>query len=158
VSRRSTRIALVLGALVGFLAISAILARVLTANEAERARVLRLLRAEAAGDARAATGLVPGCAAAASCSVPLRSLTARLGAAGRVEVLSYEPATHFSLGGTRGVGRVAWRIGTGAPIVQCVGVHRTGDPFGGLGVQLTAVSSPIGGEASCPSEAARLKR
>jgi hypothetical protein len=158
VRRRSARIGLVAAAVVVFLVLSALLARVLTANEAERTRVVRLLDAEARGDARAAVRLVGGCPAIPACSSALRAQVTRLRHPGRVEVLRYEPATHFSLGGSRGVARVAWRIATGPPIVQCIGIHRTGNPIGGLGVQLTAVSAPIPGEAGCPSDAARLKR
>ena len=48
-----------------------------------------------------------------------------------------------------GTGRVAWRAGVGAPVVQCVRVRREG-PLSGAGVELLAISAPIGNEAGCP--------
>jgi hypothetical protein len=148
---RPNRIALVAVAVVVFLVVSGVLARVLSANEAERAKVVTLLGAEARGDGAAAAALVRGCAGSAPCAAGLRATAQRVTRPGRIEVLNYEPATHLSLGGTRGVARVAWRIDAGAPIVQCVGIHRTGDPIGGLGVDITSASPPIGGETGCPN-------
>jgi hypothetical protein len=43
---------------------------------------------------------------------------------------------------------VAWRAGTGLPVVQCVRVRRDG-PLTGGGVELLALSDPIALDASC---------
>jgi hypothetical protein len=66
-----------------------------------------------------------------------------------VEILSYQPSARLVLGERVGTGRVAWRAGGGLPVVQCVRVRREG-PLGGGGVELLALSAPIGAEASCP--------
>ncbi len=117
---RAARILLIVLAALAFFVLSGLLARVLSANTAERAAIVRLLRAQARGDGA------------------------------RVQVLAYDPSTRFSLGGTRGVARVAWRVPPRPPVVQCVTVHRGGDPFSGLRVALSQLSAPIPGDASCP--------
>jgi hypothetical protein len=50
-----------------------------------------------------------------------------------------------------GTARVAWRAGSSLPIVQCVRVRRAGDVFGGLTVQLLAISVRIKSDSSCPA-------
>jgi hypothetical protein len=47
-----------------------------------------------------------------------------------------------------GTGRVAWRAGGSQPVVQCVKARREG-PLTGGGVELLAISKPIGLEAPC---------
>ena len=47
-----------------------------------------------------------------------------------------------------GTGRVAWRAGASLPVVQCVKARREG-PLTGGGVELLAISKPIGLDASC---------
>ena len=56
-----------------------------------------------------------------------------------------------------GTGRVAWRAGDGGPVVQCVRVRRDG-PLSGAGVELLAISAPIGNEASLSRVTASLRR
>jgi hypothetical protein len=67
---------------------------------------------------------------------------------GAVEILNYRPSTQLSLTRRTGTGRVAWRAGAGRPVVQCVRVRREG-PLTGAGVELLALSDPIGLEAGC---------
>jgi hypothetical protein len=66
-----------------------------------------------------------------------------------VEILQYRPSVQMPLTRVTGTGRVAWRAGTSAPVVQCVRVRRDG-PASGADVELLSVSAPIGAEASCP--------
>jgi hypothetical protein len=147
---RRARILLIAAAVVAFLVISAALARILSANGAERSAVVALVRAEAHGDLRAATATISSCADSVACQKTVRDAVAAVPLAGRIEVLSYEPSTGFSFGGSRGTGRIAWRTApAGRPVVQCVGVRRTGDPVSGLGVSLTSVTRPIRTDASC---------
>jgi hypothetical protein len=67
---------------------------------------------------------------------------------GDVQILNYQPSTRLSLTRRTGTGRVAWRAGAGGPVVQCVRVRREG-PLTGGGVQLLALSDPIGLESAC---------
>jgi hypothetical protein len=50
---------------------------------------------------------------------------------------------------TTGTGRIAWRAGSGLPVVQCVRVRRDG-PLTGNTVELLSISAPIGNESACP--------
>jgi len=72
----------------------------------------------------------------------------RLQRPGAVQILNYRPSTRLSLTRRTGSGRVAWRAGEGLPVVQCVRVRREG-PLTGGGVQLLALSDPIGLESGC---------
>jgi hypothetical protein len=150
---RRRRLLLLASAVVVFLLISALLARVLSANGAERDAVVKALNAQARGDAGAVRRQLSGCAAGSPCETKLNAVVARVRRPGRVLVLSYDAASGFSLGGTSGIARVAWRTSTQIkPVVQCVSVRRTGNPVGGLGIELTALSAPIGNETSCPGK------
>jgi hypothetical protein len=55
---------------------------------------------------------------------------------------------HVALTTRTGLGRVAWRAGSSAPVVQCVRVRREG-PLTGADVELVAISEPIGGDQGC---------
>jgi len=148
---RAARILLAAVAALAFFVLSGLLARVLSANTAERAAIVRLLGAQAGGDARGLSALLSGCARDSGCGAAASANAARLRRPGAVQILAYDPSTRFSLGDTRGVARVAWRVAPGPPVVQCVSVHRTGDPLSGLRVELTALSVPIRGDTSCPT-------
>jgi hypothetical protein len=67
---------------------------------------------------------------------------------GTVQILNYRPSTRLSLTRRTGTGRVAWRAGDSLPVVQCVRVRREG-PLTGAGVQLLALSDPVGLESPC---------
>jgi hypothetical protein len=131
-----------------FLGLSLLLARGLTGSSTERSRVLELLEAQAAGDAGAVLARLPACRAEPACVQVTRARVRRLARPGTVQILNYEPSARLSLTRRTGTGRVAWRAGESLPVVQCVRVRRDG-PLTGGGVQLLALSDPIGLESSC---------
>ena len=147
---RRTRLYIVIAFLVFvFLGISALLARGLTGAGTERSRVLEVLEAQARGDADRVLALLPACRAQPPCAQVTRERVAQLERPGPVQILTYDPSVHVALTRVSGVGRVAWRAGTGMPVVQCVRVRRDG-PLTGGDVELLSISAPIGGEESCP--------
>ena len=66
-----------------------------------------------------------------------------------MEVLRYDPAVQLALSDEIGTGRLAWRAGSGLPVVQCIRVQR-GNPLSGGDVTLLSVSRPIKNTAPCP--------
>ena len=149
--RRSLRILLLLVGLLVFLAISAALARVLSANGAEQSAIVSLLRAQARGDAEAVIAQLDGCARRPACVADARRTSARLRSPGDVTLVRLDASTSFSLGGHDDVARVVWKTPSRTTVVQCVEVHRGGDVIGGLAIALRALSRPIGHQAACPS-------
>jgi hypothetical protein len=147
-ARRRVAIA---AAVVAFLAVSLLVARWLQADNAERAKVERLLNAQARGDAAAMAAEIEPCEAA--CRQQLERLATRLRAdadeAGRVEIVRYDSKTAHALGAQTASTRVVWQRKGLLPTVQCVGVRRTGDALTGPGVTLVSLSAPIEREASC---------
>jgi hypothetical protein len=131
-----------------FLGLSFLLARGLTGSSSERGMVLDVLEAQASGDAAAVLDQLPACRAEPACAQVTRARVRELERAGDVQILNYEPSVRLSLTRRTGTGRVAWRAGEGLPVVQCVRVRREG-PLTGGGVQLLALSDPIGLESSC---------
>ena len=131
-----------------FLGISFLLARGLTGSSTERGRVLELIEAQARGDADAVLADLPACRAQPACASTARATTEELRRPGEVEILTYAPSTRLSLTRRTGSARVAWRAGESLPVVQCVRVRRDG-PLTGGGVELLAISRPIGLEAPC---------
>jgi len=131
-----------------FLGVSFLLARGLTGAGNERSQVLDLLRAQARGDAGAVLADLPACRAEPACVQVTRARVAKLRRAGAVQILNYQPSVQVAMTRQTGTGRVAWRAGTSLPIVQCVRVRRDG-PLTGGGVELLAISAPIGRESAC---------
>ena len=131
-----------------FLGLAFLLARGLTGAGHERAQVLDVVEAQARGDAEAVLADLPACRAEPACAQVTTERVAELERPGRVEILTYSPSVQVALTERTGVGRVAWRAGTGLPVVQCVRVRREG-PLAGAGVELLAISAPIGREAAC---------
>jgi hypothetical protein len=131
-----------------FLGFSALLARALTGAGDERAKVLDVLEAQAAGDAAGVLAELPGCRAEPACAEVVRARVAELQRDGRVEILTYTPSVQVALTRRTGVGRVAWRAGGSQPVVQCVRVRRDG-PLTGADVELLSISAPIGNEEGC---------
>ncbi len=125
------------------------LARALAATGTERSRVLEVAEAQARGDVSAVLQATPACARQPACVAATTTFVQRLARPGKVEILQYNPSVQLPLTRVSGTGRVAWRAGTSAPIVQCVRVRRDG-PLSGAQVELLAISAPIGNEASCP--------
>jgi len=152
--RRPLRILLLALGVLLFLAISVGLARVLNANGAEQSAIVSLLRAQARGDAGAVIAKLDGCARRSACVADAHQTALRLRSAGKVTLVRLDASTSFSLGGHDGVARVVWKTPTRTTVVQCVAVHRGGDVFRGLSVDLRALSRPIGHQAACPARVA----
>lgn len=146
---RRRLIAVGVAALVLFVVLSVLLARYLSAENLERSQVLSLLRAQAAGDAAATIRGISGCRAHPSCVAQAEQNAARLHRPGSVKILSLESATAYALTGATGTTRVAWTVIGRLPIVQCVGVRRTGNPFAGISIAVISLSAPIPNEADC---------
>jgi hypothetical protein len=148
---RTLKLLLILLALALFLAASGALARVLSAGSAERAAIGEVVAVQARGDAAGVIRRLDGCARARACRARQRANAGRLRRAGETKIFRLDPSTRLSLGGADGITRVAWGVpGRGRPIVQCVGVRRTGDVVSGFAVSLTSLSRPIGAERDCP--------
>ena len=131
-----------------FLGLSLLLARGLTGGGAERAAVLELVEAQARGDAEAVLARMPACRREPACARTARERAGELRRPGRVQILTYTPSTRLALTRKVGTGRVAWRAGTGLPVVQCVRVRREG-PLTGGAVELLSISAPIARDAGC---------
>ena len=148
--RRYLLTLIALGALV-FLAISALLARAFSANAAEQSAITDLVKAEAAGNQAAMLARIEGCARSEFCRMRVAHDAAELKRSGEVSIINLQPSTSFSLSGTVGTARVAWRAGSSLPIVQCVRVRRSGDVISGLHVQLLELSARIKSDSPCPA-------
>lgn len=133
-------------AVVGFL-----LARYLTTENRERNDVLRLLEAQARGDADAMLDLLdPSCRRSAACTRAVRANADKLKRDGEPKIIAYGSKTAYALGEAEGLTRVAWTVvDNGLPVVQCVRVRRGGSAIAGRTVTLLRISAPIGNEASC---------
>ncbi len=146
--RRVTLVTAVVFGLFVFLGISFLLARALTGEGAERGRVLDVLRAQARGDADAVLEQLPACSREPACARVTRERAAQLERPGKVQILNYRPSIRVTMTRQAGTARVAWRAGSSLPVVQCVKALREG-PLTGGGVELLAISKPIGLDASC---------
>jgi hypothetical protein len=134
-----------------FVIISGLLARFLSVENTERDADLALIEAQARGDARGMIDRIAGCRTSPAClrSVAANVANPRLRRAGGVEILQLTSATAYSLTGSSGKTRLAWTVIGQLPVVQCVGVRRTGNPLSGINVTLTSLSAPIPNEADC---------
>jgi hypothetical protein len=146
---RRTRVLIVIGFVAFlFLGASALLARALTGAGDERAKVLDVIQAQAAGDAAGVLAELPACRAQPTCAEVVRARVEELQRPGEVEILNYVPSVQVALTSRTGLGRVAWRAGGSPPVVQCVRVRRDG-PLTGADVELLSISDPIGNDDSC---------
>lgn len=154
---RSLRRALLGAALLVLIVVGGLLARYLSAENAERADDLALVRAEARGDVATMLDRLSGCRADAKCVSQVRSLAgdSRVRQAGAIKLLQVESNTASSLFGATGETRVAWTVLGGTPVVQCIVVQRTGNPLTGIGVKLLSIGAPIsnGGDCGAPGGA-----
>jgi hypothetical protein len=148
--RRPLRYTLVASAAVAFLVVSAGLARVLGAANAERDAAIELVKAESHGDAAAVVAGIRGCRSDAACRERVAAQVARLRSAGKVRVLRLDGPSHFALRARTGTARIAWRAGDALPVVQCVRLRRAGDLRHGFRVEVLALSAPIRRDAACP--------
>lgn len=149
--RRSYLFLLIFLAVLLFLAISAVLARVFSIDGAERAAVTALIQAEARGDAAGMLRQMRGCAGSGPCRTRVQRDAASLRHAGSLSVLEIQTSAGFSLTGTVGTARVAWQAGRSLPVVQCVRVRRAGNALSGLRVELLELSARIESDSVCPS-------
>ncbi len=147
--RRLYIVGIVVGVLL-FLAISALLARVFSVDDAERSAITSLVQTEAQGNASGVIARIDGCAQDAACRARAVVDAAALKHRGSISILRLDPSAGFSLTSTLGTARVAWSVGGSLPIVQCVRVRRAGNALSGLEVQLLSVSPKLAGDATCP--------
>jgi hypothetical protein len=138
-------------AIVVFLIVSALLARVFSANSAEQAAITTLVNNEARGDTNAIIGDIARCRTSAACRARAAVLAKSLTRSGAVSIIQLQPSTNFSVAGTEGTARVAWSAGSSLPIVQCVRVRRSGNAISGLKVELLDVSRRIKSDTACPA-------
>jgi hypothetical protein len=136
-------------ALVLFLAISVLLARFLSAENAERDDILAVLQAEVRGRPQQMLDKLHGCRSSPSCAATVRADAARLRRAGSVKILLLKSATAYSLKRATGNTRVAWEVIGTLPVVQCLRVRRTGNPLAGISVTLLSIGPQISGEGEC---------
>lgn len=148
--RRRSLLSLIAAGVLVFLVISALLARAFSANGAEQSAITDLIKAEAAGNQTAMLTSIAGCAQSDFCRTRVANDAAELKRSGTVSILQLQPSTSFSVSGTVGTARVAWRAGSSLPIVQCVRVRRSGDVISGLRVQLLELSARIKTNGVCP--------
>src|SRR3954469_15083346 len=141
------RPALVVVAVVAFPAVSAGVARWLTADNAERDKVTALLHAQLRGDAAGMLHELDRCSG--GCLARVRANAARLKRAGRLQIADYASSTSHALGPDTGQTRVVWKTPATLTVVQCVTVQRKGNPVSGIDVELLGISAPIGRESAC---------
>jgi hypothetical protein len=148
--RRLLRVLLALGAIL-VLAVSALLARFLSAENAERTAEVALIQAQVKGDAAAMVGQLSGCRTRPSCVAGVKANVSdpRLRRSGAVKILQLEASTAYSPTGATGMTRLAWTVLGTLPVVQCVEVRRTGNFLTGIHVQLLGLSAPIANEGVC---------
>jgi hypothetical protein len=146
---RGWRVGIVLVGVILFLAISILLARYLSAENAERNDILAVLQAQAGGDSARELALLSGCRAHPSCAATVRTSAVKLKRPGGVKILSIKSPTAGSLTAATGTSRVAWTVIGKLPIVQCVPVRRTGNFLEGITIALLSLSAPIENEAEC---------
>jgi hypothetical protein len=139
--RRPRRLAVILISVGVFLAISFLLARWLSLESAERSDVLALLNAEARGDASGMLAQLYHCDRRCRRDVLADARTLRR--PGKVLILAYQSQTAYALTSRVADTRVAWRVGKGLPIVQCITVSRKGNAISGLSLHLLAVGPSV---------------
>jgi hypothetical protein len=147
------RLYIIVGIVVGvllFLAISALLARVFSVDDAERSAITSLVATEAQGNASGVISRIDGCAHDVACRARAVTDAAVLKHSGSISILMLNPSAGFSLTSTLGTARVAWNVGNSLPIVQCVQVRRAGNAISGLHVELLSISRKLAGDATCP--------
>ncbi|MGA3360955.1 MAG: hypothetical protein ABSD82_02850 [Solirubrobacteraceae bacterium] len=146
--RRRSKLLLIACAAIVFLVLSAVLARWLAVDNAERNKVTALIEAEARGDAAAMLAQLHGCDS--HCRAIVIADSRRLRRPGRVQILAYQSPTDHALSTATGTTRVAWKSSLQRlPVVQCVEVQRRGNAITGLSVTLLTLSAQIADTADC---------
>jgi len=148
--RRLLRALLALGVILVLL-VSVVLARFLSVENTERDADLALIEAQARGDVAGMLARLQGCAQTPRCLAAVRAnaVNPRLLRSGAVKILSLESKTAYALNGASGPTRLAWTVIGKLPVVQCIGVRRSGNPLTGTSVTLTSLSTPIPNEGGC---------
>jgi hypothetical protein len=144
-------VAIIAGAILVFLGISALLARYLSVENDERDADLAVIEAEAHGEEKVLLDRLHGCRTQPRCVAAVRANLAnpRLRRPGAVKILQLESNTAYSLTGATGNTRLAWTVIGQLPVVQCVRVRRSGNFLTGLSVQTLYLSPPIPNEGGC---------
>jgi len=134
-----------------FLLISGLLARFLSVENAERDAEEALIEAQVRGDASGMLDRLSGCRSRPACVAAVRANVAnpRLRRSGAVKILQLSSSTAYSLTGASGETRLAWTVIGKLPVVQCVGVRRTGNFFTGVSITLLSLGAPIPNEGDC---------
>ncbi len=132
-----------------FLAISAALARFLSVENVERDDESALLQAEVRGEPQAMLARMSGCRESTSCAATVQANATLLRRPGEPKILSLKSTTAYSLTGASGQTRLAWTVIGRSPVVQCVGVRRTGNALTGIHIHLLSLSAPIPNTADC---------
>ncbi|MHB8243661.1 MAG: hypothetical protein ACYDHN_16955 [Solirubrobacteraceae bacterium] len=150
-SQRRTLRVLLAGGLILVLVVSAVLARFLSVENAERNDEVTLLQAQVKGDVAAMLDQLGGCRSSPSCvaTVKANATNPRLRRSGAVKILQLESPTAYSAFGASGRTRLAWTTLGELPVVQCVEVQRTGNFLSGIHVKLIEISAPIDNEGKC---------
>ena len=143
------RVALIVLGVLLFLAISGVLARFLGTENVERDDALALIQAQARGDVNGIINGLDGCRTDPGCVALARANAMSLRRAGAVKILSLKSHTAYSLSASTGKTRLAWAVIGRLPVVQCIGVRRTGNALEGITVRLLSLSAPIPNEADC---------
>ena len=84
-----------------------------------------------------------------ACVQRVRRTIARVQHPGAAKLLRFDGPGGLALTGRSGPARVAWKVGTALPVVQCVRLRTTGDPVGGYTVHITGVEEPTALDAPC---------
>jgi len=140
---------MILAAVLLFLAISGLLARFLSTENAERNDLVALLQAQARGDVPAMLKQLSGCRERPKCTAAVQANATKLRRPGQVKILTLTSPTAYTLTGKTGTTRVAWTVIGRLPVVQCVGVKRIGNALTGVAVKLQTIGPQIPGEADC---------
>jgi hypothetical protein len=133
-----------------FLVVSALLARAFSVDGAERSAVTELVHAQARGDRGGMISRITGCSASSACQARVTQNAVAQKLPGPVAVLQLTPSKGFSLSGGVGSARVAWKVPSSRPIVQCVRVRRAGDVLQGIRVELLAITPRLRSDSTCP--------
>jgi hypothetical protein len=149
--RRGYLFGLIALALVVFVVVGGLLARAFSVGGAEQSAITAVLQAEARGDPAAIVSRIKACGQSAACRSRAATNASALRNPGQVTVIKLDQSAGFSFGSTLGTARVAWRIGGGLPIVQCVKVRRAGNLLSGLRVELLEISRRIKSDHACPA-------
>ncbi len=147
---RRLRLVLISIAVLAFLVLSAMLARAFSAEGAESSALSGLISAQARGEGSAMLARIQGCRTSSTCQARVARDAQALRRSGPVSILQIQLSTGFSLGGTLGNARIAWRTPSSLSIVQCVRVRRAGSVLSGIHVELLELSLRIKSNQDCP--------